>query len=158
MKTDWVSMQVRCFLGHCSFRGLGYPRWEQLGESGIWRGSLRAVGGRTFAQTMSRMGCSLLSGSFQRWLVTVGSSRGSSLGHLRSLRLLQERCCGRGTASGWEGHGRGQEICREREGKAFCSYELRVPMFDGMVISCKQEGQPWEKRDREGPSRLRMMK
>lgn len=31
-------------------------------------------------------------------------------------------------------------------------------MFDGMVISCKQEGQPWEKRDREEPSRLRMMK
>lgn len=29
---------------------------------------------RTFAQTMCRTGCSLLSDSFQKWLVTVGSS------------------------------------------------------------------------------------
>lgn len=75
MKTDWVSMQVRCVLGHCSFRGLGCPRKEQLGESGTWRGSVSCgrKKSRMFAQTMSRTGCNLLSGSFQRWLVTVGS-------------------------------------------------------------------------------------
>lgn len=117
MKTDWVSMQVRRVLGHCRFRGLGCPRQEQLGKSGTWRGSLESCGrkkSRMFAQTMCCTACSFLSGSFQRWLVTVGSSRGSSLGHLLFLQLLQERCCRRGTASGWKGHGRGQkEFCRE---------------------------------------------
>lgn len=118
MKTDCVLMQVR----HTSLDTValgvwivpGRSNWKKvvLGE-GVW--SCGRKKSRMFAQTTSHTGCNLFSGSFQKWLVTVGSSRGSSLGHLLSLWLLWERCCGRGTASGWEGRGRGQkEFCRER--------------------------------------------
>lgn len=63
---------------------------------------------RKLAQTVFHLDFSFLAGSFQRWFVTVRSSRSSSLGHLLSLWLLQERCCGRKTASSWEGRGREQ--------------------------------------------------
>lgn len=98
------------------FNGLSCPRQEQLGESGTWRGNQSCERGksRKFAQAVSHRGCNSPSGSFQRWLGIVESSRGSFLGHLLFLWLLQERCSRRGTAREglWE---RGQkDICRER--------------------------------------------
>lgn len=71
---------------------------------------------RMLAQTVFHLEHSiLLAGSFQRWFVTVGSSRGSSLGHLLSLWLLRERCYTRGTASDWEGCGKGHRSFAGRE-------------------------------------------
>jgi len=111
-------MQVRCVLGHCKLYESGLPQAGAIGRKWYLEKESESCGrkkSRPFTQTMSRTGCSLLSGSFQRWLVTVGSSRRSSLGHLLSLQLLRERCFGRGTASGWAGRGRGRkEFCRER--------------------------------------------
>lgn len=63
------------------FNGLSCPRQEQLGESGTWRGNQSCERGksRKFAQAVSHRGCNSPSGSFQRWLGIVESSRGSFL-------------------------------------------------------------------------------
>lgn len=100
MKTDWVSMQVRCVLRHCILRfelsqaGAIGRKWylERESESCERRKSEK------FAQTVSHRGFNSPSGSFQRWLAIGEGSRGSFLGHLMFLWLLQERCSRRGTA------------------------------------------------------------
>lgn len=66
---------------------------------------------RIFARTVCRTGCNLLSGSFQRWLVTAGSSGGPPPVPAAAVgKVLQER-----SSQGLEGRGRGQKkFCRER--------------------------------------------
>lgn len=102
------------------FKGLSCPRQERLGESATWRGNLRAVrGGRAGSLLrLSHKGCNSPSGSFQRWLAIVESSRGSCLSHLLFLWLLCREAA-RGGEQLEKGRGSGDRRMLAERGQCF---------------------------------------
>lgn len=143
---DWVLMQVRCVLRHCTLRR----------ESGTWRGNLRAVrgGGVGSLLRLCPTGGTIpplahFRGGLPLWRVPEAASWAIS---------CFRGCCRKG-AQGGEQLEKG---CGSRERRMLAERTMlslvtsRVPTLDGMVLSWRS--QPWENRDREESSCLRTMK